>query len=40
MVNKYSEYFQINADYFLCVDLEAIRAGAPWANTLNLFRGN
>jgi hypothetical protein len=33
MANKYSEYFQINADYFPCVDLEAIRAGAPWANT-------
>lgn len=33
MANKYSEYFQINANYFPCVDEEAIRAGAPWANT-------
>ena len=33
MANKYSEYFQINENYFPCVDLEAIRAGAPWTNT-------
>jgi hypothetical protein len=33
MANKYSEYFKINPLYFPCLDLEAIRAGAPWANT-------
>ena len=33
MANKYSEYFKINPKYYPCVDLEAIRAGAAWANT-------
>ncbi|MCO5388571.1 MAG: hypothetical protein NHB14_25450 [Desulfosporosinus sp.] len=33
MANKYVEYFNINEQYFPCIDEEAIRAGAPWANT-------
>ncbi|PKM78481.1 MAG: hypothetical protein CVU90_01710 [Firmicutes bacterium HGW-Firmicutes-15] len=33
MANKYIEYFNINELYFPCIDEEAIRAGAPWANT-------
>ena len=33
MANTYCEYFKINPDYYPCVDLEAIRAGAAWTNT-------
>lgn len=33
MANKYVEYFNINEQYFPCIDEEAIRAGAPWAIT-------
>jgi len=33
MANKYVEYFNINEQYFPCIDEEAIRAGAPWVNT-------
>jgi hypothetical protein len=31
--NKYREYFDINEDYFPCIDDSAINAGAPWDNT-------
>ena len=31
--NKYREYFDIDEDYFPCIDDAAINAGAPWENT-------
>ena len=31
--NKYREYFDIDEDYFPCIDDAAIDAGAPWVNT-------
>ncbi|MDR0696175.1 MAG: hypothetical protein LBF68_01335 [Christensenellaceae bacterium] len=30
---KYSEYFDIDKNYFPCIDDAAIEAGAPWKNT-------
>lgn len=31
--NKYREYFDIDEEYFPCIDDSAINAGAPWDNT-------
>lgn len=31
--NKYREYFDVDEDYFPCIDDAAIDAGAPWVNT-------
>ena len=33
MPNKYREYFDIDENYFPCIDEAAINAGAPWKNT-------
>jgi hypothetical protein len=33
MADKYYEYFDIDENYFPCIDDSAINAGAPWDNT-------
>ena len=33
MANKYSDYFEVNEEYFPCFDESAINNGANWDDT-------